>query len=295
MITILGTGLLGSGFAHALRRQGAAVRVWNRSPEKARALASIGAVPVGDPAQAVRGAERTHVVVSDDAAVDAVLAAAAPGFAPGALVLDHTTTSTAGALQRTARWRERGVIYQHAPVFMGPQNAAESTGVMLISGDRQVVARVSPLLAPMTGKLVDLGPRVDAAAAHKLLGNLFLMALTAGLTDVLALGLAMQIPPAEAATLFEHFNPGAAVPARLRRILDADFEHPSWELAMARKDARLMQAEAAAAGIALSMLPAFAALMDRSIAEGHGHDDWIVIAKDFVSGPPPHRASAPGA
>jgi len=285
MITILGTGLLGSGFARALRKKGEAVRVWNRSPGKARELASCGATPVADAAEAVRGSARTHIVVSDDAAVDSVLAAAAPGFAAGALVLDHSTTSTAGARERTARWRESGVIYQHAPVFMGPQNAEDSTGVMLVSGDPGVLARVSPLLRPMTGKLVDLGPRVDAAAAHKLLGNLFLLALTAGFTDVLALAKAMDIPPAQVASLFDHFNPGTAVPARFKRILDADFEHPSWELLMARKDARLMQAEAQASGIALSMLPAFAALMDRSLAQGHGHADWTVVAKDFVVGP----------
>ncbi|MCC6406501.1 MAG: NAD(P)-dependent oxidoreductase [Planctomycetes bacterium] len=284
MITILGTGLLGTGFAQALRKRGESVRVWNRSPEKARALAALGATPFADPADAVRGAERTHIVVSDDAAVDAVLAAAALGFAPGALVIDHSTTSTAGARERTARWRERGVVYQHAPVFMGPQNAAESTGIMLLSGDREVVARVSPLLAPLTGKLIDLGPRVDAAAAYKLLGNLFLLALTAGFTDMLALAKAMSVSPAEVATLFEHFNPGAAVPARFKRILDADYEHPSWELAMARKDARLMQAEADAAGIALSLLPAFAARMDRSLADGHAHLDWTVVAKEFVAG-----------
>jgi 3-hydroxyisobutyrate dehydrogenase len=284
MIAILGTGLLGSGFAHALRRKGEAVRVWNRSPDKARALAKIGATPAPDPAQAVRGADRTHIVVSDDAAVDAVLDAAARGFASGALVFDHSTTSTAGARERTSRWRERGVIYQHAPVFMGPQNAAESTGVMLISGDREIVARVSPLLRPMTGKLVDLGPRVDAAAAFKLLGNLFLIALTAGFTDMLALAQAMDISPAEVATLFEHFNPGASVPARFKRMTDADYDHPSWELAMARKDARLMQAEAQNAGVALSMLPAVASLMDRLIAEGHGHADWTVVAQEFVAG-----------
>ena len=284
MITILGTGLLGSGFARALRSKGEALRVWNRSPGKAQALAAIGATPIADPAAAVRGADRTHIAVSDDAAVDAVLEAAAPGFARGALVLDHTTTSTAGALERTARWSERGVVYQHVPVFMGPQNAAESTGLMLISGKREVVQRATPLLAPMTGKIVDLGPRVDAAAAFKLLGNLFLIALTAGFTDMLALAKSMRIAPAEVATLFEHFNPGASVPARFKRLTDADYEHPSWELAMARKDARLMLAEAQAAGLSLSMLPATAALMDRFIAAGYEHADWTVLAKDFVVG-----------
>ncbi|MCE9592676.1 MAG: NAD-binding protein [Planctomycetes bacterium] len=284
MITLLGTGLLGSGFARALRKQGETVQVWNRSPAKALALAEIGATALHDPAEAVRGAERTHVIVSDDAAVDAVLAAAAPGFAKGALVLDHSTTSTAGALERTARWRARGVIYHHVPVFMGPQNAADSTGVMLISGDREIVARISPLLVPLTGKLVDLGPRVDAAAAFKLLGNLFLIALTAGFTDMLALAKSMNVSPTEVATLFEHFNPGTSVPARFKRMIEADHAHPSWELAMARKDARLMQAEADGSGVALTMLPAVAALMDRFIAEGHGHADWTVVAKDLVGG-----------
>lgn len=290
MITILGTGLLGSGFARAFLKRGAALRVWNRSSAKLAELEKLGARAATAPAAAVRGAERTHVVLSDDAAVDAVLEAAAPGFAPGALVVDHTTTSTAGARARTARWRERGVTYLHAPVFMGPQNAADSTGVMLVSGDRAVVARATPLLTPMTGKLVDLGPRVDAAAAYKLMGNSFLISLTAGFTDMLALARAMELEPKDVATLFEHFNPGTTLPARLRRILDADFGHPSWELAMARKDARLMQAEAATSGVRLSTLPAFVERMDRLIAEGRGHEDWTVVAEEFVDGARTTRA-----
>lgn len=284
MITLLGTGLLGSGFARALCRKGASVRVWNRSPAKAQALVAAGAQPFRDVAEAVRGAERIHVVLSDDAAVDAVLAAAQ--LPSGALVVDHSTTSTAGARERTARWRERGVVYLHAPVFMGPQNADESTGLMLVSGDRAVVARATPLLTPMTGKLVDLGPRVDAAAAFKLMGNLFLVALTAGFTDLLALAKSMGIAPAEAATLFDHFNPGTAIPARFKRLRDADYDHPTWELAMARKDVRLMQAEAERGNVALSIVPAIAALMDRALARGDGHADWTVVARDFVGGGP---------
>jgi 3-hydroxyisobutyrate dehydrogenase len=184
MITILGTGLLGSGFARALRKQGHEVRVWNRTPAKAAALATEGITVVADAAEAVRGSDRVHILVSDDAAVDAVLAAAAPGLTPGVLVFDHSTTSASGALARTSR---RDITYVHAPVFMGPQQALESTGLMLISGDRELVARVSPLLAPMTGKLIDLGPRAERAAAFKLLGNLILMAFTAGFTDFLSL------------------------------------------------------------------------------------------------------------
>ncbi len=279
MIAILGTGLLGSGFTRAARRRGEEVRVWNRTLARAQPLAEVGAVVCADAADAVRDVERVHVVVSDDDAVEGVLAAAAPGLRPGCLILDHTTTSTTGARARTAAWAAAGHVYVHAPVFMGPQNAHDATGLMLVSGDRATALRVRPLLAPMTGKLLDLGPRVDAAAAFKLCGNLFLMAMTAGLAEMLALAGAMDVAAPDVAALFEHFKPGTTVNPRLARMTDAAFTPPSWELAMARKDVRLIAAEAEAGGVALALAPAIAAWMDVALAAGDGHLDWTVIAR----------------
>jgi 3-hydroxyisobutyrate dehydrogenase len=69
------------------------------------------------------------------------------------------------------------------------------------------------------------------------------------------------------------------VPARVQRILAENFGEPSWELVMARKDARLMIDAAAAGGSPLAVLPAIAKEMDRFIEDGHAHDDWTIIAK----------------
>jgi 3-hydroxyisobutyrate dehydrogenase len=270
-------GLLGSNFSRALMKKGEQVHVWNRTFERAKALEGEGARAFADVAEAVKGASRVHVVVSDDAAVDGVLAAAK--LPAGALVIDHTTTSTEGTRRRTAR---TDITYVHAPVFMGPQNALESTGIMMLSGDRERVARVTPLLQPMTGKLIDFGERVDAAAAFKLMGNTFLMGFTAAIGDLIGLGKAIGIPASQAITLFDHFNPGAMTPARAKRVASGDYSSASWELAMARKDARLVQAELDHAQVALLLVPAIAAKMDAMIARGHSHDDWTVIAKDFV-------------
>jgi 3-hydroxyisobutyrate dehydrogenase len=165
---------------------------------------------------------------------------------------------------------------------MGPQNALESTGLMLASGDRARFDALSPALSKMTGKLVYLGPAPERAAAFKLMGNLFLMCMTTGVTEMLTLAKALDIAPADAATLFDHFNPGTTLGARAARILQADFTHPSWELSMARKDVRLMMEEAERAGVPLAVLPALAKEMDRFIAKGHGKDDWTVIAKDAL-------------
>jgi 3-hydroxyisobutyrate dehydrogenase len=282
MIAFFGMGLLGSNFVHALRRRGEDVHVWNRTPAKAKALEAEGARAFPDPAEAARGAARVHLTLTDDAAVDEVLERARPGLTASTVIVDHSTTSTQGALARMARWRERGITFVHAPVFMAPQNARDSTGLMLISGPRNVLDPLRPALAPMTGKLVDLGERPDAAAAFKLLGNLFLICMTTGIAEMLSLAKALQVPAADAVALFEQFNPGALIPSRAKRMTEAAFDQPSWELSMARKDARLMLEAAAAAGVPLTLLPSIAARMDEVIAEGHGAKDWTVIAKDAL-------------
>jgi len=282
MIAFFGMGMLGSGFVRALRRRGEDVQVWNRTHSRAQALEAEGVRAFAQPADAARGAERIHLSLSDDAAVDDVLERARPGFSPGVIIVDHTTTSASGTAARAKRWEERGIPFVHAPVFMGPQNALESTGVMLTSGDPARIEALTPALAAMTGKLSNLGARPEAAAAFKLMGNLFLMFLTTGLADMLSLAKAMDVSPADASKLFDMFNPGATIGARMKRITDAKFSEPSWELFMARKDARIMIEEAERASVPLAVLPAIAARMDAVIAAGHGGDDWTVLAKDAL-------------
>jgi len=283
MKAFIGMGLLGSNFVQAMIKKGEQVQVWNRTAAKAKALEAYGAKAFADVAEAVKGAETIHVTLKDDASVDEVLAMASAGFAPGATIIDHTTTSAKGAVERTAAWKAKGYTYLHAPVFMGPPNALESSGTMLVSGDQDVIRRVTPELSKMTGRLVNFGPEEGKAAAMKLTGNLFLLALTAGLSDTLAVAKSMGIPATDILALFADWNPGASVPARLKRITDGDFANPSWELNMARKDAGLMMEAAAAGGTKLAVIPAIAAEMDKWIANGHGNDDWSVIAKDNIA------------
>ncbi len=282
MIAFFGTGLLGSNFTRALIDRGETVHVWNRTGSKARALEADGALVFDDPADAAKGAERVHLTLSDDDAVDDVLEKARAGFDDDTIIVDHTTTSPNGAARRVRLWDERDIAFQHAPVFMGPQNARNATGFMLASGDPELFDELQPELAKMTGQLVYLGPHPERAAKFKLLGNLFLIAMTSGLIDMLALAKAMGIKPGEAASLFDWFNLGASAPARIKRILEADFQNPSWELAMARKDARLMIEAANDADIPLAVIPAIAGAMDRCIEDGHGHDDWTVLAKPVL-------------
>ena len=283
MIAFIGMGHLGANFVQAMLRQGEQVQIWNRTAEKAKALETYGAIACSELMAAVKGAKRIHLTLKDDASVNELLEAAKDAFEPGVIILDHTTTSTDGAAERTALWKSRGYTYLHAPVFMGPQNALESTGYMLVSGDQSVIAEVEPALKKMTGTLVNLGTEINKAAGLKLLGNLFLVAFTASIADTLAFGKGLGIGADEVINLFAEWNPGANMPARLKRMAGGKYDEPTWELNMARKDVGLMLAEAAKTNTPLMTIPAAAKEMDRWIEKGHGSDDWVVIGKDGVS------------
>lgn len=280
MIAFLGMGLLGSNFTKALLKKGQQVQVWNRTADKAKALEADGAKAFPSIVDAVKGVKRIHITLSDDAVVDAVLAQAAPGFEPGVVILDHTTTSVEGAEKRTKEWAAKNITYVHVPVFMGPANALEGSGVMLVSGNQDIAAQILPWLEPMTGKVINLGDRPGKAAGVKLLGNMFLITLTGGFSDMLATAKAMDLPGSVITDLFNEWNPGAAAPARLKRIMTADYDSPSWELQMARKDARLMMEEAAKGNKTLTVIPAIAKEMDKWLEKGYQNKDWSVIASD---------------
>jgi len=102
-VAFLGTGLMGSGFVRRLRAEGHTVRVWNRTPAKARALEGNGIRAFDDSAAAVQGADRVHLSLADDASVDAVLEPLARDVTAPVWIVDHTTTAVAPTAKRAAR------------------------------------------------------------------------------------------------------------------------------------------------------------------------------------------------
>lgn len=281
MKAFLGMGLLGSNFVKAMLKKGEQVHVWNRTASKAKELELFGATAFDNVADAVMGAKRIHLTLKDDASVNEVLQAASKGFSPGVIIIDHTTTSKEGAIQRTKEWKEKGFVYQHAPVFMGPVNALESTGFMMVSGDEALISKLHSELSSMTGKLLHFGNEVGKAAAIKLAGNAFLVCFTAGIRDTLAVSKALNLSVADLFTLFNEWNPGTMLHGRLKRMTSGDYSQPSWELNMARKDTGLF-IKAAEGKTDLTLIPSIAELMDEWIDKGYGNNDWTVIAKDTI-------------
>ncbi len=276
-IALLGTGLLGSGIVENLLTKGHAVRVWNRSADKVGPLVAKGAVAAKDPAEAVRGASHVHLVLAEDDAVDAVIAALRPGLATATPVIDHSTNLPKRVAARFHRLRSDGVRYVSAPVFMSPQNAREASGMVVLSAPRDEESALQTHLSPMTGKVLYVGDRPDLAAVFKLAGNSMYFALTAAMADVLAIGKGNDVPASVMLTLFDTWKVGGALPFIGQRLAAAGDGPASFELTMARKDARLMQE--AAGAVPTIALPAVIAAMDKALARGAGSADFAVFAQ----------------
>ena len=278
-IAFLGTGLLGSAFAEAAAKRGDSVTAWNRTAAKAQALSAFGVKAETDPAAAVRGAVRVHLIVKDDAVVDEVIAACRAGLSPDAILVDHSTTLPTRTAQRAKRLQAEGVKYLHCPVFMGPAAARTAQGSMLVAGPKSLYETVAKELGDMTGTVKYLGERTDLAAAIKLQGNAMIIGLAAVMADVLTLAQASDIAGQDAIDLLSLLDLNAMVKGRGMNMANGNFA-ASFELAMARKDVGLMVETVDRRPMAA--LPAIAARMDQLIAQGHGTEDACVLGFDAV-------------
>ncbi len=278
-IAFLGTGRLGAGFVEAALGRGDRVTVWNRTPEKAQALAAFGATVAATPAEAVRGASRVHLVLKDDAAVESVIAECRDALGKDAIVVDHTTTQPALTAARAIRLNAEGVKYLHCPVFVGPAAARQARGNILVAGPQALFDAVKPALERQAARVVYYGERPDLAAVIKLIGNAYLIGTGAVMADFMTIARSANVSAEQAMSLFDFFDPANIVQTRGVSMAKGDFT-PSFELTMARKDVKLMIETAGARPLAA--LPGVAARMDALIAGGHGGEDFGVIAIDAV-------------
>ena len=102
-----------------------------------------------------------------------------------------------------------------------------------------------------------------------------LFAISAGMADVIAMARANAIDPVEAFSVFSKFQAGNIIAGRGPRMARGEVTPASFEVAMARKDARLMIE--AAKQEPLVALPCVARRMDELIAEERGDEDLAAM------------------
>jgi len=272
-VALLGTGIMGLGMGHSMLRAGLPLRAWNRTPARARALESAGAAIAATPAGAVRDASVIVTMLADGAAVSDVMAAAAPGLRGGQVWAQLSTVGVAGLAPLAALAREHGLLFVDAPVLGTRQPAEQGALTVFAAGPDAARPVVQPVFDAIGRRTVWLGAEPGTASRLKLVVNSWVLAVTTGAAEALALARGLDIDP----ELFLQAIAGgpldcAYLQAKAAAILSGDFS-PNFTVELAGKDARLVTEAGAAAGVRLDVAAAVAARFRRAAELGHADED----------------------
>ncbi len=178
-VALLGTGIMGAPMARNIAAGGHAVKVWNRSRDKAERLSDVCTV-CATPAEAAAGAGIVITMLSDGAAVTEVLFGA-PGVAaalsPGAVVVDMSSIQPGLARDHAAALQERGHAHLDAPVSGGEAGAKDATLAIMAGGAPDAYGAVEPVLSTM-GRPTHVG--IHGAGQVAKLANQVIVAISIG-------------------------------------------------------------------------------------------------------------------
>lgn len=178
-VAVLGMGMMGIPMARRLCQAGYRVRVWNRTPSKAQALAADGATVCPTAAQAVAPAQVVITMLQDGSAVADVLFAqgVAEAMPAGCLLIDMSSIQPREARDHAARLVSRDVTCLDAPVSGGTVGAEAGTLAIMAGGKASDFERALPLLQVL-GRATHVGPQ--GAGQLSKLANQMIVGITIG-------------------------------------------------------------------------------------------------------------------
>jgi 3-hydroxyisobutyrate dehydrogenase-like beta-hydroxyacid dehydrogenase len=279
-VGFVGLGRMGAGMAANLVAAGHEVTVWNRSPERTRALVEKGARSAASVADACGGDVVVTMLADDDALESVVLGPSGvlAALRVGAIHVSMSTIGVALSERLAAAHAQARQRFVAAPVFGRPDAAAAGKLFIVAAGAAEAVEACTPLFTVMGQRTFVVAERPPAANLVKLSGNFLLGAVIESLGEAFALVAKAGVDPHAyldflTSTLFTapvYKGYGAM-------IVDRKFQPAGFAAPLGAKDIRLTLAAAEALRVPM---PLASLLRDRFLALlAHGGDalDWSAI------------------
>jgi 3-hydroxyisobutyrate dehydrogenase len=276
-VAFLGMGIMGSRMAANVARAGFDLTVWNRTREKADAVAeATGASVAATPSQAAAGADAVITMVVDSPQVEAVLLGdngAAGSLAEGALVIDMSTIAPRAAENLAQVLREQGIGFLDAPVSGSSPKAEDGTLTIMVGGSEEDFERAKPLLESMGELIVHVGPQGHGQVV-KLLNNTLAAVNAAALGEAITAarkaGLDMD---ALVRVVAASSGNSTMLQIKAKPMIEHDFT-PLFRLDHMLKDVRLCLETIDELGTQAPVAAAARELYEKGSANGRGDDDF---------------------
>jgi 3-hydroxyisobutyrate dehydrogenase-like beta-hydroxyacid dehydrogenase len=281
-VGFIGVGRMGQAMARRILEAGHEIAVYNRTPDKTRALAAAGASVVGSIAEAAGYGEAVYTMLADDAALDDV-ARQKDGLLqslPKGGIHICAGTHGVGIIRKLASAHaDAGQALVAAPMLGRPEAVAAGQAGIVVAGPPRTLDRCRPLFAAIGRRTFEAGADPVAAAAIKVANNFVLgcaiEAMGEGFSLVRKHGVAPEV-------FHEVMTDGLfAAPAYKvygRIIVDETYDRVGQMAVLGLKDANLALAAGEAVGVPLPSGNVWRDRLVGAIAHGDGGKDWAVMA-----------------
>ncbi len=277
-VTILGLGPMGQALAAALLDAKHHTTVWNRTAAKAKPLLARGALAAADPGAAFSAADLALINVVDHAAVDAILTAAGTAVA-GTVIVGLTSDTPARARRTAALVADLGGHYLDGAIMTPTTTIGTPDASLLFAGPREHYDAGVEVFSAL-GTPTWLGAGYDRAAAYDMaLLDLFWTSVSGflhaiGIAKAHGIGVAELLP--HASGIVDILTPiftaiGERVETGEHGQADAPVSSVASSLHHLIATSRDVGADAGA-------LEAFARIVEKAVADGHGAQEISVLA-----------------
>ena len=264
---------MGMPMARNLHRAGMLEGVWNRSGDKARALAAEIAVhAAADPAALAARCDALVICVSADNDVLEVVHQILPAVRSSTLVIDCSTVSADTARNAAALLGARGASFLDCPVSGGVEGAQKASLAIMCGGHETDFERARPLLEAM-GRTVRLFGGHGAGQATKATNQIMCAGIIRAVAEAMAFARAQHLPLDQ---VVETLGQGAGsswyfvnrAPFMIRESFPAGFR-----VRLHEKDLRICRDMAAASGVVLPVVEDVLREYAELIRRGYGDED----------------------
>ena len=279
-IGFIGLGNMGSGMAANLLKAGHHVIAYNRSHEKAEALAAHGAAPARSVAEAC-AADVVVSMLANDEAVEAVAfgeGGILQSLGSGATHMSCSTISVALAERLTVAHADAGQRFVAAPVFGRPEAAEAAELFIVVAGEAGSAEALSPVFDAIGQRTFVVSDQPRAASLVKLSGNFLIASVIESLGEAMALVAKAGVDKQQYLEVLTSTLFGAPVYKTYGGLIAGQrFQPPGFAATLGAKDVRLVLAAAEGLNVPL---PIASLLRDRFLtllANGGADLDWSAV------------------
>jgi 3-hydroxyisobutyrate dehydrogenase len=268
---------MGAHMARNLHRAGLLLGVWNRTANKATALAKeLNCHAFASLAELASHCEAVVICVSADDDLKAVITGLESGLNPRMIVMDCSTVGAATARAAYAELAALGVAFLDCPVSGGVEGARGATLAIMVGGDDEAFARARPILEKLGKTVAHLGPS-GAGQATKATNQIMCAGIIQAVGEAMAFAHAEGLPLDQ---LIETLAKGAGSSwyfVNRAPYMAHDHFPAGFRVRLHAKDLRICHDMAAQRGARLPVVESTLEQYATLIAQGFGDEDISAI------------------